>query len=407
MTKPKPRVVRKAAPTVLVEPQPPWWQTLPLDYYLRRDGTALDTQHRLKIRGTAAVDRVLRTGLGSLICAAMAPRLLRSRDALREFGQLAFYQSFADRGRADEVYAKPPGGIKIRVAAPRGNFRLRGGSCRALSFESPFSTLNPELSRSYAGYSRNRVARALHFTHDDRPRPTLVFLHGYSLDSYRINSWGMSMPWFFRQGYDVLLATLPFHGARAERWHPFSGYGYFAGGLAHSNEAMLQSVMDTRVWLDYLLTRGAPQVGVSGLSLGGYLSALLIAVDPRLAFSIPNSPVVVPIDMAMQWQPMGNLLRLMMRRTGYTLGQLRHGTALHSPLTYAPQADPSRLLIISGAGDRFTAPVFVRLLHEHWQGSHMHWFPGNHLLHFQQGDYLRLMKTFMDQHCGSAPARRA
>ena len=45
--------------------------------------------------------------------------------------------------------------------------------------------------------------------------------------------------------------------------------------------------------------------GISGLSLGGYLSALMASVEPRLKFAIPNSPLVTPIDMALQWQPLG------------------------------------------------------------------------------------------------------
>lgn len=102
----------------------------------------------------------------------------------------------------------------------------------------------------------------------------------------------------------------------------------------------------------------------------------------------------------MEWQRTGPLLRWMMRRHSISLQELRHGTALHSPLTYKPQIDADRLMIIAGAGDRFTPPRFVRLLREHWQGSHLHWFPGNHILHLQQGKYLRLRKAFMDRNTG-------
>ena len=43
--------------------------------------------------------------------------------------------------------------------------------------------------------------------------------------------------------------------------------------------------------LDELERRGTPSFGVTGISLGGYTSALLAAIDTRLAFSIPNVPV--------------------------------------------------------------------------------------------------------------------
>ncbi len=45
---------------------------------------------------------------------------------------------------------------------------------------------------------------------------------------YLANGLFLSLPWFYRSGYDVLLYTLPFHGRRAERFSPFSGYGFFS-----------------------------------------------------------------------------------------------------------------------------------------------------------------------------------
>lgn len=36
----------------------------------------------------------------------------------------------------------------------------------------------------------------------------------------------------------------------------------------------------------------------------------------------------------------------------------------------------------------------------YWAGSQLHWFPGNHLLHLHQSEYLYRMKAFMDHHCG-------
>jgi pimeloyl-ACP methyl ester carboxylesterase len=89
-----------------------------------------------------------------------------------------------------------------------------------------------------------------------------------------------------------------------------------------------------------------------------------------------------------------------MAADGAGIQELRHALALHSPLSYTPKIEPQRLLIIGGAGDRLTPPRFVRLLHEHWQGSELHWFPGNHIVHLQQGTYLKRMRQFMDRYSG-------
>ncbi|MGQ3057350.1 MAG: alpha/beta hydrolase family protein [Nevskia sp.] len=375
-----------------------WWEQLPHDYYQRVDATEIDADHRFKVHGSALADRVLRTGLGSLVSAAMAPGLARRSGVARERAALRWYQPLADRAALDAVFVAPPAQVPIDERPPGLlDWQPAGIPARHWSFDSPFVPLNPALRAAYAKSGRNRRAHALHLHHPDGPRKTLIWLHGFTLDSYRINAIGFALPWLWKRGYDVLMVTLPFHGARAECWHPFSGYGYFAGGMAHANEAMLHAVHDIRIFVDHLLDAGAPSVGISGLSLGGYLSAVMASVEPRLKFAIPNSPLVVPIDMALQWQPLGPLIRLLQWRDGFGIGEMRHGMALHSPLSWQPAIDAERLLIIGGAGDRFTAPSFVNLLHRHWAGSRLHWFPGNHVLHLQQGQYLRLMKRFMDQ----------
>jgi len=240
------------------------------------------------------------------------------------------------------------------------------------------------------------------WSHPEGPRPTLIFVHGVVASDYRFNSRFFSLPWFYERGYDIALFTIPFHGSRAERRSLFSGQGLFSGGFSQLAEGMLQSICDLRVLFDYLVARGAPHVGISGLSLGGYLSALMAVVEPRLAFCIPNSPLVAPVDTIRSWQPTRSFMELIQQRSGLSAQDLRRGMAVHSPLSYQPVLNPERVMIIGGAGDRFTPPRFVRLLHAHWPDSYLHWFPGNHLLHFGRQQYLQLMLSFMDSHCQGA-----
>lgn len=377
---------------------PPWWQQLPEDFYRQPDSTELDQSHWLQVRSTAALDRVARTGLGTAVSLAMAASLASGRKMQEQRRLLRFYQQYADQADPAAVFSKPDQNIVVhRSATPSWIFRPKGIHSELLSFDSKFEPLCSKLGAQYARHKRNLNAHAQYWRHPDGPRRTLIFIHGYVASGYRLNSWAFSLPWFYKHGYDVMLYTLPFHGARRDCRHLYNGQGYFADGFAHMNETMRHAVLDVRVLMDFLQRQDAPSIGVSGLSLGGYLAALLAAVDDRLAFSIPNSPLVVPLDMALEWQPTGMLFKWLMHRDGISLQELRHGLALHSPLTYKPLIDNDRLMIIGGAGDRFTPPRYVRLLHEHWQGSHLHWFPGNHILHLQQGEYLRLMKAFMDR----------
>jgi dienelactone hydrolase len=120
---------------------------------------------------------------------------------------------------------------------------------------------------------------------------------------YLFNGLFFSLPWFYRSGYDVLLYTLPFHGARAENGSPFSGYGYFAHGFAGFAEAMAQAVHDFRSLIDYLEFTGVDRIALTGMSLGGYTSALIACVDDRIQAVIPNVPVVTPDRTVDEWFP--------------------------------------------------------------------------------------------------------
>lgn len=379
----------------------PWWQRLPEDFYRSRSGTDLDADHRFLVHGSAALDRALRTGLACVTAVLGGGALWRGKHLQRQRELLHFYQRFADQPDPSATFPAPNGAIPVhRTQAPRRMFQPKGVPCELLSFDSHYQPLCPGLAATYGRHRRNRVAYAQYWRHPGRARPTLIFNHGYFASGYALNSWGFSLRWFYKQGYDIVLYKLPFHGPRRDWQHLFNGQGYFGEGLAHMNESMRHAVHDVRVLINFLQAEGAPSVGMSGLSMGGYVTALTASVDDRLAFAIPNSPLVAPIDMLLEWQPIGTLLKIGMRSQGIGIEELRHGTAFHSPLTYKPAIDPDRLMVIGGAGDRFTAPRFVRLLHDHWQGSHMHWFPGNHIVHLQQAAYLRLMKTFMDRHVG-------
>lgn len=91
--------------------------------------------------------------------------------------------------------------------------------------------------------------------------------------SYLLNGLFFSLPWYYRSGYDVLLYTLPFHGQRAEKFSPFSGFGYFTSGLSGFAEAMAQAVYDFRSIVDYLRHIGVDRIALTGISLGLHVCA--------------------------------------------------------------------------------------------------------------------------------------
>jgi hypothetical protein len=210
-----------------------------------------------------------------------------------------------------------------------------------------------------------------------------------------LNSAFFALPWLYGKGYDVLLYLLPFHGPRRDLLSPVNGSGLFAHGPSHFNEAMLQAVHDFRIFVDHLARSGVTQVGVTGLSLGGYVSALLAAVEPRLRVVIPNAPVTSISRLMPSYFPanVGVLAASLVHRTPLRLAE--EAIAIHSPLNYPPRVDKDRLMIIGGLGDRLAPPEQSRMLWEHWDRPRIHWYPGNHLLHVNRGAYLRETRRFM------------
>ena len=158
---------------------------------------------------------------------------------------------------------------------------------------------------------------------------------------------------------------------------------------------MAQAVHDFRSLIDYLEFTGVDRVALTGMSLGGYTSALIASVEDRIQAVIPNVPVVTPETMVEEWWP-ANMLVALGDRITRTDDELSTAAAMfHSPLNYPAVVAKDRRLIITGLGDRLAPPQQAEMLWEHWDRCALHWFPGNHILHVSQPDYLRRMTRFM------------
>ncbi len=352
------------------------------------------------VDSSAVADIGLRTAIASLVGAAMLPPvlsgLLRRSDLDRERANLEFYAELAALHDPTVSFPKPTEMPKVqaRRANPVAN-HIAHGRVEHLSFESSFRPVNPAMRKLWSKLDRNNVVHAQHWRHDDGPHPTLCVIHGFLGSAYLFNGLFFSLPWFYRSGYDVMLYTLPFHGRRAEKGSPFSGYGFFQFGMAGFAEAMAQAIHDFRSVMDHLEATGVDRIALTGMSLGGYTSSLIACADDRLQAVIPNVPVVNPETQFDEWFPANKLVELGRRFGGVSEEAGYAASAYHSPLNYPPLVAKDRRLIITGLGDRLAPPEQAELLWEHWDRCKLHWFPGNHILHVSQPDYLRRMNRFL------------
>jgi dipeptidyl aminopeptidase/acylaminoacyl peptidase len=125
-------------------------------------------------------------------------------------------------------------------------------------------------------------------------------------------------------------------------------------------------------------------VGLLGLSLGGYLTALAAALFDDLDFAIPMVPPVCIGDLA--W---GFFEQTRHARAGgeaaLSRAELRRSFRVHSPLAHPRRTPRERVLIVAGRGDRIVPPTHPSALWSHWGEPAIHWFSGSHLAPFGRG----------------------
>jgi pimeloyl-ACP methyl ester carboxylesterase len=356
--------------------------------------TDLDPLSRAVYETTVLADVALRTALGSVITGAMAPWGL-TRNIKAENRRLGFYRDLAAEPDPERVFRTPPRVDVTTMRPGRITLPLQQRGAEVLRFASPYQAINPAVRAAYGRHSRNRIAYAQHWRHEDGPRPTLCVIHGFGASPYWLNSAFFALPWFFAHGYDVLLYTMPFHGLRRGMFAPLNGTELFAHGVCHLNEAIIHAVHDFRVFVDHLERTGVEQIGLTGLSLGGYMTALLAAVEPRLQFVIPNAAVTDMKSLIRTWFPTNQVISAVTKLRGLPREEIENALAVHSPMTYQPVVPKNRMMIIGGLGDRLAPPEQSERLWEHWDRPRIHWFVGNHVMHLSRGAYLREMRRFM------------
>ncbi len=275
---------------------------------------------------------------------------------------------------------------------PRRLFGLP--ACESLRWPSEVVAFYPkELgTRAADPTARNAHARAYLWRHGDPGRTTVVCVHGYrggfpALDGRAFDVGRL----FHRLGLDVTLAVLPYHGARTPEGTT-SGIPFLNDPL-RTLEGVAQGIADLRRLVRWLRSEGAGAVGVMGMSLGGYMAALLASLEPGLAFAVPVIPVASFADIF--WERAG--LRGEhddARRAGIELELLRRVFSPHCPLSHRPLVPPERRMVIAGEGDRIVPPEHPEALAVHW-GTDVQWFPGGHLAQLGRERALEGMIAFI------------
>jgi pimeloyl-ACP methyl ester carboxylesterase len=234
-----------------------------------------------------------------------------------------------------------------------------------------------DLPEKYLGVANNRFAHARWYRHTDRPRPVALLIHGYMAGHYLVEERMWPMRALFDQGLDLVLPVLPFHGLRRSEARGFLPPAFPSSDPRFTIEGFRQAIFDLQSLIGYLKTHGAPEVGVMGMSLGGYTSALLSTLDPRVSFAILFIPLAsIDAFAHAHGRMIGSEAEQEAQREALARAQ-----SVVSPLVRAPHVRGQDALVIAGEADLVTGVAHGRRLAEHF-GAHMETFEGGHLLHF-------------------------
>ncbi len=271
--------------------------------------------------------------------------------------------------------------------------KLEDGDVLEISFKSNYMVKCKEYEEEFLSYKGNRIVKARYWRHTEKPKATIVALHGWTMDDQRLNALAFLPGYFYRMGLDVILIELPFHGSRLCKDAAGRRVTFPAPHIARTNEGLGQAISDLRRLRNYLNSKGRSEVGCIGMSLGGYIASLWASLD-NLEFCIPIVPVA---DMAgLAWEIGAEKKEFeALKSAGLTLDDLNRVFRIHSPLTHSPKLDINRIMIIAGLADHIVPPKHPKMLWEHWGQPEAHWLSGGHLVHLRETRAIKKIADFL------------
>lgn len=233
-----------------------------------------------------------------------------------------------------------------------------------------------ELREKYLRASENRTAHARWFRHSGPARPCVVLIHGYIGGNYALEERLWPVKRLFQSGLDVVLTILPLHGPRRAQARGYLPPAFPSSDPRFTIEGFRQLVFDHRALFDHLQRCGVRDLGVMGMSLGGYSAALLATLERALRFAVFMVPLAAIEDFAYKnGRMIGHAAEQLAQREAL---QRAHRTV--SPFARAPQLQAARVVSVAGESDLVTGVEQARKLSQHF-GGQLSLFHGGHLLH--------------------------
>jgi len=281
----------------------------------------------------------------------------------------------AYRASADDLFPSPGRiDVKKRWLAPH-----RVGFTE-WSWQSIHPLLFQSIKHEYRSHRDNQTALLRTLSLRIKGKPMAILVNGFSSGHHLMERVAWPMREFHRLGIGVSLFALPFHGPRGHAFPP----EWPQQDTAFTIEGFRQAVWDLQIAIKAMRDAGASQVGVVGMSLGGYTASLLATVTSNVDFVLSYIPICSMPDV--------------MNDNGLVPGSGGTQRALYegyreqlvpiTPIFREPKVEPKRISIISGAYDRLATVRHGQRLADHFDAE-LITFPGAHLVQHRRARAFR------------------
>jgi hypothetical protein len=310
---------------------------------------------------------------GKIIAYLQAQRDVNWRVYARE---IAFYheQGYVDNPASFFAMSEQVPEYRIKNQTSYNN-----GFYQEISFDSLYEPRNPLVRQRYLSYPENRTGYLIRWIHGDKPRKTVLCVHGFMMGAPREAERMFKILKLFSMGLDVALFVHPFHWKRITGLRTARRVYLTLGDTAFTNECVAHSIYDLNNVFLILNKLGAQKIGIVGASLGGYIAGVYACLSskpefvammvPSLSFLYPISPDIFykrsPFDL--EWQL-----------------NVRRAAEFHSPFNLQPQIPVDNILIVASRGDKLCPFDLVEKLRQRWGLSRCHYRTGGHWLVFDK-----------------------
>jgi hypothetical protein len=325
--------------------------------------------------GEALLDRTF-TLMTSVMVGVPVPEAVRRMvDDLQ--AAEAFYEENGWLENPRDYHRDPPPLEDVEITDGASFAGARRLAYKHLKFESGYAPHEDEPGRvRWISHPENGIGHIYVLEHDE-PRPWLVGVHGFAMGTPLVNFAGFPVRLLHEElGLNLAFPVLPLHGPR--------GIGGMSGGEVLSPDYLrmvhlfAQALWDVRRTLSWIRTRSDEPIGLHGISLGGYVSALAAGFEPDVGCVIAGIPAVDFPSLANDNQPW--IMRRYDDEFEVDWKLVRAVSHVVSPLAFAPLIPHEKRFIYAGLADRVVKPYQPRALWRHWDEPEIHWFSGGHVL---------------------------